>query len=42
MPSSPLGVVMAVRFGGDTALAGKLATFTLLMSAVTLPLIALL
>lgn len=42
MPSSPLGVVMAVRFGGDAALAGKLATFTLIVSAVTLPLIALL
>jgi predicted permease len=41
MPSTPLGVVLAVRYGGDVSLAGKLATFTLIMSAVTLPLMAL-
>jgi len=42
MPSTPLGVVLAVRYGGDVSLASKLATFTLIMSAVSLPLIALL
>lgn len=42
MPSTPLGVVVAVRYGGDVELAGKLATFTLIVSAITLPLIALL
>jgi predicted permease len=41
MPSTPLGVVFAVRYGGDVSLAGKLATFTLTMSAITLPLMAL-
>ena len=42
MPSTPLGVVVAVRYGGDVELAGKLATFTLIVSAITLPLVALL
>lgn len=42
MPSTPLGVVLAIRYGGDAELAGKLATFTLVVSALTLPLVALL
>jgi predicted permease len=42
MPSTPLGVVMAVRYGGDAQLAGKLATFTLVLSALSLPLATLL
>lgn len=42
IPATLLGVVLAVRYGGDVSLASKLATFTLIMSAVSLPLTALL
>lgn len=42
MPASPLGVVFAERYGCDTPLASKLVTATLIASAITLPLVAML
>lgn len=42
MPASPLSVVMAVRYGCDAELASKLVTATLIVSAITLPIIAML
>jgi predicted permease len=41
MPASPIGVVLANRYGCDTPLASKLVTATLIASAFTLPLAAL-
>lgn len=41
MPASPIGVVLADRYGCDTPLASKLVTATLIASAVTLPFAAL-
>lgn len=41
MPATPLSVAFAHQFGGDVALASKLSTATLIISAVSLPLIAL-
>ena len=41
MPSSPLCVVLAVRYGCDAELSSKLVATTLIVSALTLPLIAL-
>lgn len=42
MPASPIAVVLAERYGCDTALASKLVTATLIISAISLPLAALL
>jgi predicted permease len=41
MPATPLAAVFAVKFGGDASLASKIVTTTLLISAITLPLVAL-
>lgn len=41
MPATPISVAYALQFGGDAALASKLSTATLIASAVSLPLIAL-
>ena len=42
MRASPIAVVLAERYGCDTALASKLVTATLIISAISLPLAALL
>lgn len=42
MPASPIGVVLAERYGCDTPLASKLVTATLIASAITLPIAAML
>jgi len=42
MPASPIAVVLAERYGCDTALASKLVTATLILSAISLPLAAML
>jgi predicted permease len=41
MPTSPLVVVFALKYGGDVVLASKLSMATLLLSTATLPLFAL-
>lgn len=40
MPATPLAVVFALQYGGDAALASKLSTATLVLSALSLPIIA--
>lgn len=42
MPASPLSVVMALRYGCDAELASKLVTTTLIVSAISLPIVAML
>jgi predicted permease len=41
MPATPLAAVFAIKYGGDASLASKIITITLLISTITLPLVAL-